>query len=235
MTTRLSTEDRCDERDDLTDDCPECHAPTTTHRGETTCTECGLVVAEDFLDRGPEWRAFDAAERHARSRVGAPTTPALFDRGVSSRIGWGGDIYGRPLSSNKRRRIARMRTQNRRAVATSKREKNLIRALAELARLVSAFDLPRTIHEEASVLYRRAYEQNLLRGRTIDGLVAGAVYASCRRLELHRNDSMGDDESICQLPTTELVGLAVDSPSDSVTEEAVYSPFKFSVPDVSAH
>jgi transcription initiation factor TFIIB len=73
-----------------------------------------------------------------------------------------------------------MRTLNRRAIAASKRERNLMRALAELARLVSVLELSMSIHEEASVLYRRAYEENLLQGRTIDGIVAGAVYATCR-------------------------------------------------------
>jgi transcription initiation factor TFIIB len=104
----------------------------------------------------------------------------MFDHGVSSQIGWGGDAHGNPLSSNKRRRISRMRTLNRRAIAASKRERNLMRALAELARLVSVLELSMSVHEEASVLYRRAYEENLLRGRTIDGIVAGALYAACR-------------------------------------------------------
>jgi transcription initiation factor TFIIB len=194
MTTTLSTptrpdrdglSDDCDDRTgfeefDTGDDCPECAGPTATVRGETACTDCGLVLAEDVLDRGPEWRAFNAGETRARSRVGAATTPTMFDWGVSSQIGWGGDAHGNPLSSSKRRRIARMRTQNRRAVAASKRERNLIRALEELARLVSVLELSMSIHEEASVLYRRAYEENLLRGRTIDGIVAGAVYATCR-------------------------------------------------------
>ena len=180
MTTRLSTPERCGEADDLTDDCPECAGPTATQRGETTCTQCGLVIAEDYLDRGAEWRAFDAEETRSRSRVGAPTTPTTFDRGVSSQIGWRGDARGNPLSASKRRRIARMRTHNRRAVATSKREQNLLRALSEMARLVSALELSRSVHEEASVLYRRAYRENLLQGRTINGIVAGAVYATCR-------------------------------------------------------
>ena len=186
MTTRLSTPERCVETDGLIDDCPECAAPTATLRGETTCTQCGLVVDEDFLDRGAEWRAFDAEETRTRSRVGAPATPTMFDRGVSSQIGWRGDAHGNPLSSSKRRRIARMRTHNRRAVTTSKREQNLLRALSEMARLVSALELSRSVHEEASVLYRRAYRENLLQGRTIDGIVAGAVYAACRRQHVLR-------------------------------------------------
>lgn len=45
--------------------CPECggRIKHTSHRGERTCSECGLVVESDEIDRGPEWRAFDVQER----------------------------------------------------------------------------------------------------------------------------------------------------------------------------
>ena len=34
--------------------CPDCRGPLRTRGDETVCTECGLVVAEDRIDRGPE-------------------------------------------------------------------------------------------------------------------------------------------------------------------------------------
>ncbi|WP_305080128.1 TFIIB-type zinc ribbon-containing protein, partial [Natronomonas sp. LN261] len=65
------------EQTDSTEDvstCPECNArlEADSEHGETVCTECGLVVEEDEIDRGPEWRAFDSAEKDQKSRVGAP-------------------------------------------------------------------------------------------------------------------------------------------------------------------
>jgi len=41
-------------------------------RAELVCQNCGLVIDEDFIDRGPEWRAFDNDQRIKRSRVGRP-------------------------------------------------------------------------------------------------------------------------------------------------------------------
>ncbi|KAB7512593.1 TFIIB-type zinc ribbon-containing protein, partial [Halosegnis rubeus] len=40
--------------------CPECGGSlaTDTEHGETVCEDCGLVIEEDSIDRGPEWRAF---------------------------------------------------------------------------------------------------------------------------------------------------------------------------------
>src|SRR6056297_528906 len=70
--------------------CPECDGRVVTddEHAETVCTECGLVVAEDEIDRGPEWRAFDSTERDEKARVGAPTTKLMHDKGLSSQIGW---------------------------------------------------------------------------------------------------------------------------------------------------
>jgi transcription initiation factor TFIIB len=237
MTTTLSTTRRAAAHNQ-TDDCPECQSPTETLRGETACSECGLVVAEEYLDRGAEWRAFTAEQTKNRSRVGAPTTPVLFDRGVSSQIGWGGDAHGTPLSPGKRRRVARMRTHDRQAVATSKREQNLVRALDELARLVSALELPQSVHEAASVLYRRAYRENLLQGRTIVGMVAGAVYATCRQQRVLRTTA----EIAAASPVTEhevqfsysvlnvALGLAVEPVSPELYCSRLTSEFDVSPP-----
>ncbi|MDZ5811684.1 TFIIB-type zinc ribbon-containing protein, partial [Halorubrum sp. AD140] len=68
--------------------CPECGGSlvTDTEHGETVCDDCGLVVEQDSVDRGPEWRAFDSSERDSKSRVGAPTTNMMHDKGLSTNI-----------------------------------------------------------------------------------------------------------------------------------------------------
>ncbi|SHH16220.1 hypothetical protein SAMN05443636_2002, partial [Halobaculum gomorrense] len=40
----------------------------------------GLIVEEDHVDRGPEWRAFNHSERQSKSRVGAPVTETMHDK-----------------------------------------------------------------------------------------------------------------------------------------------------------
>ena len=42
------------------------------NRGEVICSQCGLVITDGLVDRGPEWRAFDsdrAGETHARRQL----------------------------------------------------------------------------------------------------------------------------------------------------------------------
>ncbi|SFJ36655.1 TFIIB-type zinc ribbon-containing protein, partial [Natronobacterium gregoryi] len=75
--------DRVESRDETTEreQCPECSGRLVSddERGETVCEDCGLVVDEGEIDRGPEWRAFDSAEKDEKSRVGAPTTNMMHD------------------------------------------------------------------------------------------------------------------------------------------------------------
>ena len=65
--------------------CPECSSTHLTRdysRGELVCEECGLVIDEDFIDHGPEWRAFDSDQREKRARVGEPMTYTINDKGL---------------------------------------------------------------------------------------------------------------------------------------------------------
>ncbi|MCK7475093.1 MAG: hypothetical protein MZV49_19775 [Rhodopseudomonas palustris] len=71
--------------------CPECGGRQLVHdyeRAELVCQGCGLVIDDDFIDRGPEWRAFDHDQRMKRSRVGAPMTFTIHDKGLSTMIDW---------------------------------------------------------------------------------------------------------------------------------------------------
>jgi transcription initiation factor TFIIB len=76
--------------------CPECVGHVTTNDKETVCGDCGLVIEEQRLDHGAEWRAYDADERE---RTGAPLTAARHDRGLSTEIGRGTDANGNELSA----------------------------------------------------------------------------------------------------------------------------------------
>ncbi|WP_435345630.1 transcription initiation factor IIB [Haloarchaeobius sp. HRN-SO-5] len=164
--------------------CPECggHVIEDEGRGETVCDDCGLVVDEDQVDRGPEWRAFDSAEKDQKSRVGAPTTKMMHDQGLSTNIGWQNkDAYGRQLSSSQRKKMQRLRTWNERFRTRDSKERNLKQALGEIDRMASALGLPKNVRETASVIYRRALSEDLLPGRSIEGVATAALYAAARQ------------------------------------------------------
>jgi transcription initiation factor TFIIB len=162
--------------------CPECGGNVTGgDRDERVCADCGLVVDEQSIDAGPEWRAFDAAEREKRSRVGAPMSEMLHDKGLSTTIGFDRtDAYGNTLDGRKRRQLKRLRTWNQRSKTEGAHDRNLRHALGEIDRMASALGLPKPVREMASVIYRRALDADLLRGRSIEGMSTAALYAASR-------------------------------------------------------
>ncbi|MFC7059433.1 transcription initiation factor IIB [Halovenus salina] len=184
---RVRTNERTTEETSETTEtevCPECGGSLVndTEHGETVCSECGLVVEEDEIDPGPEWRAFDSRERDEKSRVGAPTTKMMHDKGLSTNIGWQDkDGYGNALSSRQREKMQRLRTWNERFRTRDSKERNLKQALGEIDRMASALGLPENVRETASVIYRRALEDDLLPGRSIEGVATASLYAAARQ------------------------------------------------------
>ena len=152
------------------------------------CESCGLVVDSDEIDRGPEWRAFDSKEKDEKSRVGAPTTNMMHDKGLSTNIDWRDkDAYGNSLSSNQREKMQRLRKWNERFRTRDSKERNLKQALGEIDRMASALGLPENVRETASVIYRRALDEDLLPGRSIEGVSTSAVYAAARQAGVPRS------------------------------------------------
>ena len=192
----LTTTQRETERTAEEEGCPECSGPLVSDQehGETVCEDCGLVVAENDIDRGPEWRAFNPTEKDEKSRVGAPTTNMMHDKGLSTNIDWRDkDGYGNSLSATQREKMQRLRTWNERFRTRDSRERNLKQALGEIDRMASALGLPENVRETASVIYRRALQDDLLPGRSIEGVSTSCVYAAARMAGVPRSlDEIAD-------------------------------------------
>ncbi len=167
--------------------CMNCGEATFTEdyvRGENICTSCGLVVSEHIADTGPEWRAFTAEERNARARTGAPMTLTIADRGLSTTIDWRNkDASGRAITGNTRAAIYRMRKWHIRSRLHSSQLRNLGIAMSEMERLSSQLGIPHDVRETAALMYRKSLAKKLVRGRSVESIVAASVYLACR---IHR-------------------------------------------------
>lgn len=165
--------------------CPECNSKDfdyNSSRAEVICKHCGLIIAENIIDYGPEWRAFDNEQQASRTRVGAPLTNTIHDNGLSTTIDWKNDkISPKNIAS-----FHRMRKWNRRIRISNSRERNLAFALSQLDRKCSNLSLPRNVRESASLVYRKALENNLIRGRSIECVISSAIYIACRQCNVPR-------------------------------------------------
>ena len=155
--------------------CPECGSEleTDSERAEICCKRCGLVVEDSLIDMGPEWRAFDHEQRDKRTRVGAPMTNTIHDKGLSTVIDW-------------KNKDGQGRKWQRKIRVSGSGERNLAFALSEIDRNSSNLGLPRSVREDASVIYKKAVDHKLIRGRSIEGVVSASIYIACRRCNLPR-------------------------------------------------
>ncbi len=170
--------------------CSECgseHLIRDYERGELVCGDCGIVISEQIIDQGPEWRAFDSAQNEQRARTGAPMTMMIHDKGLSTEIGWKNkDSYGKSIPTRNRAQMYRLRKWQRRIRVSNATERNLAFALSEMERMSSGIGLPRNVRESAALIYRGAVNKNLIRGRSIEGVVAASIYAACRQCNVPR-------------------------------------------------
>ena len=159
--------------------CPECNGHVATNAVETVCEDCGLVIADQQVDHGPEWRSFEDDDSNCE-RTGAPLTAARHDRGLSTEIGRRTDGKNNALSSQKRCQLARLRREHSRGRFQSKAERNLAHGLGEVRRITSALGLADPVRDQACQLFRSAQREDLLLGRSIEAIATASVYGVCR-------------------------------------------------------
>jgi transcription initiation factor TFIIB len=170
---------------ELVKKCPECGGINlfwNRERGEVICKDCGLVIEDKMVDFTQEWREFDSEEGEKRRRSGAPMTYTQYDQGLGTEVGQKADLFR--LGGRERDKFFRLRKWQYR-ISTAI-ERNLKLALAELKRVGSYLKLPKSVEEESARIYTLAVQRGLVRGRSMESVVAGALYAACRRHDVPR-------------------------------------------------
>jgi transcription initiation factor TFIIB len=110
-----------------------------------------------------------------------PTSYSVHDKGLSTAIGQiDRDAFGRRLPLSTRLLMWRLKKWQIRSRAHSSVDRNLAQAMAELDRLSDKVYIPGPIKEKAAVIYRKALDKRLVRGRSIAAITAAAAYAACR-------------------------------------------------------
>ncbi len=158
--------------DDKLRRCPECGSKsviTDSKHAELYCADCGVVIDENIVDLGPEWRSYDEEQAAKRIRTGPPMSYRIHDKGL------GTPTPGLPA-----------RTKRLRGISIDSSDKTLAFALVEIDRMACALGLPNNIKEATSVIYRKAMKKNLIKGRSIEELVSAMLYITCRQYGVPR-------------------------------------------------
>jgi transcription initiation factor TFIIB len=164
-------------RNEILNICPECGGSIIPliNTGDVVCNQCGLVINEknvDFSHKGR--RAYTNQEKINREHTGAPISILLPDMGLST------VIDKSKINNPDLKRAAKWNTR----ITWQKR--NMLIASTELKRISTILNLPNYVKEDAMRLYIEAFKKKLLRGRSINAMVAACLYLACRRKQLPR-------------------------------------------------
>ncbi len=142
--------------------------------GEIVCDFCGLVIKKEKISRKQEWTAFTPQEYYKRTRTAIlyPETATLI-----------GSYDGQVVSYE----VKRLRKYQRQSSSRSTKERNWTNAGRELERIIDRLHLPSNVKELATVIYKMALNQDLIRGRTINGFVTASIHFACRLLKVSRS------------------------------------------------
>jgi transcription initiation factor TFIIB len=157
--------------------CPECGGSiiALNQIGENVCSQCGLVINERGVDvNHSDKRAYTSQEKKQREHTGAPISSLLPDIGLTTVI----DKKG--INDPDLKRAVKWNTR------ISWEKRNLLIAATELKRICSNLNLPNHIKLEAIKLYKEAFKRKLLRGRSINSMIAACIYLAIRLKKLPR-------------------------------------------------
>ena len=179
---------------------------TDPESGEIICSNCGHVISEKALETQAEWRAFTTDEVNNRSRTGMPTSLARHDKGLATIIGRANkDASGQVLDAAMRTTMERLRTWDFITQAHTSTDRNLRQAFEHLDKLKDKLGLSDAIIEKTAYIYRKAQENGMVRGRTINSVLAASLYIACREMEVSR--TLKDIAAISNIKRKELARM----------------------------
>ncbi|MFW9969178.1 MAG: transcription initiation factor IIB family protein [Candidatus Odinarchaeota archaeon] len=190
--------------------CPECGGSIIPliDTGDIVCKQCGLVINEKNLDFSHNGRrAYTTQEKINREQTGAPISILLPDMGLST------VIDKSKINNPDLKRAAKWNTR----ITWQKR--NLLIASTELKRISTILNLPNYVREDAMRLYIEAFKKKLLRGRSINAMVAACLYLACRRKGVPRtfqeilNEASVNAKDVRRCYTTLIREMKLNPPS----------------------
>lgn len=157
--------------------CPECggNIISLQETGDIVCNQCGLVLHEknvDFSHAGR--RAYSTEEKNNRERTGAPMSNLVPDIGLTT------TIDKTKIKNPNLKRAAKWDTRMK------WEKRNILIATTELKRISTNLNLPNHVKEDAMRLYKEVFRRKLLRGRSINSMIAACLYFAIRKHRISR-------------------------------------------------
>jgi transcription initiation factor TFIIB len=180
--------------------CPDCKEdpPNLVEEfssGDTVCSSCGLVVGDRIIDTRSEWRTFANDDHNGDdpSRVGEVASSLQDDEGLRTQVDTkaaNGKLAGKLHSIQKK------------AHAGDKTNTDLQEGYRAISNMMDMMHQGQAVGQSAMHIYKLAYENGQLKGKSRDALIAGCIFIACRQCGAPR--TFRDIHAITRVPKKEI-------------------------------
>lgn len=151
--------------------------------GEKCCNRCGIVMSAMSEMLGKSNSLLRNTEHSIAPEV--HTNHMMYDVSLPSFIGEKNiDANGKRID---RFHTDKMRRLDRRTLSNDPKIRNLNKAIREIRRITEILGMKTLIAERAAYIYKKAFGQGLIRGRSISGIAAASIYVACKELDIPRS------------------------------------------------
>ncbi|CDW73110.1 transcription initiation factor iib [Stylonychia lemnae] len=154
--------DRCDE-------CKKAELVTNHVEGTIVCQNCGLVQQQRIIDDSSEWRTFSSETSSGGanpSRVGGRLNPYLSNYGIDTRV-----------TGNNASEIQKWSDRS----SLNAKDKLISKGLRAIKDYAQMLNMKEGTINMACDIYKEIEDKEILRGKSVNGKVAGAIYYASRK------------------------------------------------------
>ena len=173
-----------------TQNCPECKSTLVddVQNGEIICSGCGVVVADQIADFGPETISSNLEDKMKLARATGQTTYSQHDLGITTEISISAkDFSGKTINHEVANQMHNLRKWQQRIRVSSPRERRLANVLAKMGETCDGLSLSKNVLETASMIYRNLDGHVDVKGKSVVSITAATIYMACKQCAVVRS------------------------------------------------
>jgi len=170
--------------------CPECQSSLVddVQNGEIICSGCGVVVADQMVDHGPETVSSNLEDRMKLARATGQTTYSQHDLGITTEISISTkDFSGKTINREVANQMNNLRKWQQRVRISSPRERRLANVLSKMGETCDGLNLSKNVLETASMIYRNLDGHVDVKGKSVASITVATIYMACKQCDVVRS------------------------------------------------
>lgn len=170
--------------------CPECQSNLIddVQNGEVICGDCGVVVADQIADYGPETISSNLEDKMKLARATGQTTYSQHDLGITTEIAISSkDFSGKTINHEVANQMHNLRKWQQRVRVSTPRERRLANVLTKIGEACNGLSLSKNVLETASMIYRGLDGQVDVKGKSVASISAATIYMACKQCDVVRS------------------------------------------------